>query len=138
MPSGVNLSWRAFGVALVALALALALLVKSSSEDSWGSFAQYSLGSLAVVAVAVVGYVVGRPWVLLVPWAVVAAWAVAVAAVFAVSLLDAMGSSDFADVPYGLALLVTYALVVDIPLAVGLAVALVRPRHRRDRRPYPS
>jgi hypothetical protein len=138
MRSGVRLSWRAFGIALLVVSLALTLLVAASSQDSWGSLAQYSLGSLAVLALAAMGYVVGRAWVLLLPWAVVAAWAVAVAAVFAVSLLNAMPSPDFADVPYGLALLVTYSLVVDIPLAVGLAVALVRARHRRDQHPYPS
>jgi hypothetical protein len=138
MRSGVRVSWAAFAVALFALLLALALLVVAIIQESWGSAAQYSLGSLAVLAVVMIGYAVGRPWVLLLPWAVVVAWAVAVTAFLAVSALIAPSSSELADAPYGLALLGTYALVVDILLAVGLAAALIRGRPARDQRPYPS
>jgi hypothetical protein len=138
MRSGVRLSWSAFGVALFALLLAVALLVVAVIQESWGSASQYSLGTMAVLAVAVIGYAVGRPWVLVLPWAVVVAWTVALAALFAVSALNATPSSELGDAPYGLALLVTYALVVDVPLAVGLALALIRGRPDRDRRTYPS
>jgi hypothetical protein len=138
MRSGVRLSWPGFGVALLALLLALALLVVAIIQETWGSAAQYSLGTLAVLAVAVIGYAVGRPWVLLLPWAVVISWAVAVVAFVAVSALIATPSSGFGDAPYGLVLLGTYALVVDIPLALGLAVALIRGRLGHDQHPYPS
>jgi hypothetical protein len=78
----------------------------------------------------VIGYVVGRPWVLMLPWAVVAA-------LVAVGALEAVRASDWEDLPFGVALLGTYALVLDIPLGIGIAVTVIRGRHRGDHRPYP-
>jgi hypothetical protein len=129
MASGVRFSWRAFGVALGVLLLAVALFGVASYRDSWGSLPQYSLGTLAVLAVAAIGYVVGRPWVLLLPWAVAAAWSIVAAVVTAVR--PTREGVDV-DVLYGVALLGLYAFVVTLALAVGLAPAVIRNRRRRD------
>jgi hypothetical protein len=78
MKSGVSFSWRALAAAAVAPLRALALQVVSYQEpvDSLGLAFQYAVAALAVLVVASIGYVVGRPWVLLVPWAGAAAWLV--------------------------------------------------------------
>jgi hypothetical protein len=127
MRPGVPPSWRAFGVALCALVLAVALFGVASSQDSWGTAVQYPLGTLAVLAVAVTGYVVARPWGLLLPWAIAMGWSV-VAAIF-----EAVRSNpEWADLLYSVTLLGIYAFVIDLPLAVGFVVAVVRNRRRRD------
>jgi hypothetical protein len=84
---------------------------------------------LAVLAVAAIGYVVGRPWVLLLPWAVAAAWSIVAAVVTAVR--PSREGTDV-DVLYAVALLGLYAFVVTLALAVGLALAVIRNRRRRD------
>jgi hypothetical protein len=129
MASGVRFSWRAFAVALGVLLLAVALFSVASNRDSWGTPLQYSLGTLAVIAVAAIGYVVGRPWVLLLPWAVAAAWSIVAAVVTAVR--PSREGTDV-DVLYAVALLGLYAFVVTLALAVGLALAVIRNRRRRD------
>jgi hypothetical protein len=62
MRSGVRFSWRALAVVAGALLFAFALLVVSYQEavDSSGLAVQYTLAGLAVVAVGLVGYLVGR------------------------------------------------------------------------------
>jgi hypothetical protein len=125
MRLGVRFSWGAFGVVVVALLLAGALYYVAWYQDSWGAAGFYSLGTLAMLAVAGIGYSVGRPWVLLVPWTVAAVLA-------AVGLVGAMLSWEWDDFAYGLMLFGTYAFWADVPLAVGLAVAVIRARHRRQ------
>jgi hypothetical protein len=74
----MRFSWRALAAVAGALLLAFALLVVSYQEsvDSSGLAVQYVLAGLAVLAVGLMGYLVGRPWVLLVPWAVAVSWLV--------------------------------------------------------------
>ena len=109
---------------LLALLLAGALYYVAWYQDSWGSAGFYALGTLAILAVAGIGYSVGRPWVLLVPWTVVAV-------LTPMGVLGAMLSADWDGFAYGLMLLGTYAFWADVPLAAGLAVAVIRAKHRR-------
>jgi hypothetical protein len=125
----VRFSWRALAAVAGALLLAFALLVVSYQEsvDSSGLAVQDMLAGLAVLAVGLMGYLVGRPWVLLVPWAVAVSWLVV-----GVIVEAADPSGDSAELS-GAVLLLVYPFWADVLLVGGLAVAVIRDRHGRQR-----